>query len=317
MNTAKSSPKDVFLHLLAIIALYFSAGSFIALIFQYINLGYPDLVSSDGYYGLQSIYAVMRWSIASLIIIFPVYLFTTRALINSYNKEPDKRELRIRKWLVYFTLFVAALIIMGDLVALIFNLLNGELTVRFLLKILTILFVAGAVFGYYIYDLKNIKRDIAKYLVYGVIITVFISVVIGFFVVGSPTEERLRRYDDRRVQDLQFIQGEVLNYWLNKERLPTSLADIQDSIRGVVMPNDPATNEEYIYKIKDNENLIFVLCSDFDLPSLRDDEALKIYPDRLAGNWRHDSGMICFERVIDKDFYRPKSEIIPQIPAKL
>ena len=68
---------------------------------------------------------------------------------------PEKRNLRIRKWLIYFTLFAAALIIIGDLVALIFSLLGGELTVRFLLKVVTIFFVAGSVFYYYLWDLRR------------------------------------------------------------------------------------------------------------------------------------------------------------------
>ncbi|MEK7085265.1 MAG: DUF5671 domain-containing protein, partial [Patescibacteria group bacterium] len=63
--------------------------------------------------------------------------------------------LRIRKWLVYFTLFAASLFIIGDLIALIYNFLQGELTVRFFLKILTVFFVAGSVFWYYFMDIRK------------------------------------------------------------------------------------------------------------------------------------------------------------------
>ena len=149
----KTSPKDIFLHLLAIVALYVSAGSFMALIFQYINVLLPDPIASD-YYRLQSSYSIIRWSISSLIIIFPVYIITSWILNKSYAATPSKRNLRIRKWLIYFTLFVAALIVIGDLVTLIFNLLEGEITARFLLKVVTVLFVAGSVFGYYFADLS-------------------------------------------------------------------------------------------------------------------------------------------------------------------
>ncbi|MDP2695836.1 MAG: DUF5671 domain-containing protein [bacterium] len=158
-ETLIASPKDIFLHLLVIITLYFSAGSFMALIFQYINIGFPDAVSPDGYYGSQSSYSTIRWSIASLIVIFPIYLFTSRFLNKSYEITPDKRNLRIRKWLIYFTLFIAALIIIGDLVTLIFNFLDGELTTRFLLKVTTVFFVAGSAFWYYFYDLRKYKTE--------------------------------------------------------------------------------------------------------------------------------------------------------------
>ena len=148
-----TSPKDVFLHLLSIAALYTSAGSFIALVFQYINIYLPDPLSGDYY--LSGVYSTIRWSISSLIVVFPVYIWSMWYLSKLYKKSPDKKDLRIRKWLVYFTLFAAGLIIIGDLVALINNLLSGELTIRFLFKVLTILFVTGSVFGYYLWDIKS------------------------------------------------------------------------------------------------------------------------------------------------------------------
>lgn len=151
----KGGPKDVFLHLLAILTLYASAIAFIALIFQYINVLISDPLEMQNGYAIQSSYQVIRWSIASLIIIFPVYIFSVVFLNKNYAAIPEKRNLRIRKWLVYFTLFAASLIIIGDLVALIFNLLGGELTVRFLLKVLTVFFVASSVFYYYLWDLRR------------------------------------------------------------------------------------------------------------------------------------------------------------------
>jgi hypothetical protein len=154
----KAEPKDFFLHLLAIVALYTAAGSFTALIFQYINLAFPDQLQGDYYYRAGAMNTI-RFSISSLIIFFPVYLFTTRFLNRNYEARPEKRGLKIRKWLVYFTLFVAALVIIGDLVALINSFLGGELTARFLLKVVVVLFVAGSVFTYYFWDLKKNKEE--------------------------------------------------------------------------------------------------------------------------------------------------------------
>jgi len=45
----------------------------------------------------------------------------------------------------------AALVVIGDLVALVYNFMGGDLTARFVLKVGAILVVAGAVFGYYRY----------------------------------------------------------------------------------------------------------------------------------------------------------------------
>lgn len=155
MNNIKTGPKDVFLHLLAILALYVNAASFLTLIFQYVNILIPDPLEGGGYYLLQSAYSKIRWSIATLIVVFPVYIAVSWYLNKLYLENPARRELKSRKWLLYFTLFAAAGFIIGDLVTLIFNLLGGELTLRFFLKILTVLFVAGAVFFYYLWELKK------------------------------------------------------------------------------------------------------------------------------------------------------------------
>ena len=153
----KTSPKDVFLHILSILTLYITAGSLVALLFQYVNVFFPDPLQH--YYETRSAYSAIRWAIAALIIIYPAHLWTMWILYKSYAITPYKRNLRIRKWLVYFTLFAAGLILMGDGVALIYNLLGGELTVRFLLKILSVLVVGGTVFGYYLWDIKQHKTE--------------------------------------------------------------------------------------------------------------------------------------------------------------
>ncbi len=150
----KVSPKDVFMHLLAIVTLYVSAVSFGALLFQIINILVPDILEYNAY-ARESALQAIRWAIASLIIVFPVYIGTTWMLNKGYATEPEKRNLRIRKWLTYFTLFAAAAIIIGDLVTLMYNLLGGDLTIRFLLKITVVLFVAGSVFSYYLWDIRR------------------------------------------------------------------------------------------------------------------------------------------------------------------
>jgi hypothetical protein len=157
-TVSKGGPRDVFLHLLAIFTLYFSAGSFWSLIFNYINISIPDPLEQNSY-ALTSAYSSIRWSIASLIIVFPTYILVTKYLNKIYSSDPEKLSLRIRKWLIYLTLFVAAVIIIGDLVTLVYNLLGGDLTVRFILKVLTVLFIAGSIFSYYLWDLRKHKDE--------------------------------------------------------------------------------------------------------------------------------------------------------------
>jgi hypothetical protein len=146
MENTHTSPKDVFLHLFSIIALYISAGAFVSLIFDYINIYLPDALNA---YEAQAAIGSIRWAIASLVVVFPAYIYSSWLLERGYAANPAMREMKTRKWLIYFTLFLAAVIIAGDVVSLVYSLLNGDLTTRFALKAVTVFLVSGAVFGHY------------------------------------------------------------------------------------------------------------------------------------------------------------------------
>ncbi len=311
--TAKSTPRDVFMYLLASAALYWSAFNFVQLVFAHVDRAFPDPLNP--YYDPGS---SMRWAIASLIIIFPVYLWVTRFLRREIAAHPEKGEIRIRKWLVYLTLFLAALLIIGDLVALIFNFLGGDLTAPFFLKVATVLAVGGAIFGYYFSDLRGASGSAwtkPKFFAWVSIGVVLLAVVVGFFAAGSPFKQRLVRFDSQKVSDLTNIQVQVVNYWQSKEKLPVALTDLEDSISGFVVPVDPQAEEKgsaYTYRVKGP--LTFELCAEFNLTAegaaamnLRSPEAF--YDPgvgQVKGTWNHGEGVTCFERTIDPDLYPKK-----------
>ena len=304
---AQAGPKDIFLHLLSIVALYVSAGSFIALVFQYVNVYFPDIVADGGYWALQSAYSGIRWSIAVLVVVFPVYVWVSWFLGRMYEKAPELKNIKTRKWLLYFTLFAAAVIIIGDLVTLIYNFLQGELTARFLLKILAVGIVAAAVFWHYLLELRP-SRPSAKIFAYPASAIVLIAIVAGFFVVGSPQEERARKFDDRRVSDLQMIQGQIINFWQSKEKLPQSLPELTDNISGFQAPKDPENASDYGYEVSGKLN--FKLCANFNRPSLAGQMPALAYPKDVMqygvqDNWFHQEGYVCFERTIDPEIYKP------------
>jgi hypothetical protein len=68
----------------------------------------------------------------------------------------------VRKWLTYLTLYVAATVVLSDLATLIQRTLGGELTSRFLLKVLTVAVLAGGVFGYYLTDLRAEEKEATR-----------------------------------------------------------------------------------------------------------------------------------------------------------
>ncbi len=311
-STVETSPKDVFMHLLAVILLYISASSFGALIFQYIDILFPDPLA-DFHSGSRD---AVRWALAALVVVFPIFVWLSRTLEKNVREHKEKRELKTRKWLLCFTLFAASSLIIGDAVTLLYKFLSGDLSARFVMKALTIFFIAAVVFGYYLWNLRKetmASRDPRmRFLVFGIIALVAVSVTTGFFVAGTPLRERLRKFDGQRVHDLQNIQWQIVNYWQRKEKLPESLMELKDDISGWEAPRDPESGLAYEYRVRDK--LKFELCAEFKTESSEKEAALRpVFPPGrgLPDNWSHSPGRICFERPIDPEIYGIKKEKRP------
>lgn len=150
--------REAFLYLVLFMTLYISSFSFGTLIFQFINRWLPDVL--QGGYMDSSISDAIRMSTSSLVIAFPVFYYVSWILHKASQRDPDKRSSKIRKWLTYITLFIAAGVIIGDSITLVYNLLGGELTLRFTLKVLTIGAIAGTIFGYYLWDLRKEEKTV-------------------------------------------------------------------------------------------------------------------------------------------------------------
>jgi len=237
INTSTSSgrgrniPRDLFLHLLAIVTLYWSAVSFVTLLWQNINYYLPDVLNNYYYQGINSI---VRFAVSSLIIVFPVFIFISWWLNKIYSKEYAVRESKIRKWLIYLTLFIASLVIIGDLIGTLNMLLGGEITIRFILKALSVFLVAGVVFWYYLDDVrKDSPTKLAKPFAWITGAAVLIVVVSAFFIVGTPNSARLVAFDQQKMSDLQSIQSQIVTYWQGKEKLPATLSDLNNAISGL------------------------------------------------------------------------------------
>ncbi len=305
----RNLPRDVFLHLLAMVTLYWSAITFIMLLWQHVNYFFPDALNIY-YSGLAS---PIRFAIASLVIVFPIFILVSWFLNKIYAKEAGVRESKIRKWLIYLTLFVASLVIIGDLISIINTFLGGELTMRFILKALSVIVVAVVVFWYYLDDVKRpTSSPLAKYFAWVAGVAVAIAVIGAFFIIGSPMKARSEQFDQQRLSDLQSIQWQVVNYWQSKEKMPASLADLTDSISGYMAPVDPETGNAYEYRVKNAAGLNFELCATFNLEYAegldgRTPKAMPVYPydDMNSQAWSHAAGRICFDRTIDQQLYPP------------
>lgn len=323
MNTTKTTPKDFFFHLSATVVLYASVIALINLAVSVINYFFPDKMA--GYFYANSI----AWPVSMLVVLVPLLYVLEYFILLDIRRFPEKADLWIRRWRIYLTLFLTGAVIVGDLITFINVYLNGEISIRFVYKVLAVVVVAGLVFAYYL--LSKISPELNQKIVKTRIVLAWVGIVIvlgtivaGLLVVGSPSKQRNLRFDDQRLGDLSSIQWQVVLYWQNKGRLPQALSDLNDPINGFVVPTDPKTEEQYGYRTlnsSDNSSSVtmpsFELCANFALPTpdnenrgsyspnsyLTPTMSYDIYGNRGGDNWDHGAGNVCFTRIIDKDKY--------------
>jgi hypothetical protein len=314
MNTPKVTPKDFFLWAGAMVAAYGSVIAFITLLFQYINHAYPDPLSY-GYEVFTTPYSgPMRFAMASLIVLVPVAVLLMRLIRRDIAKERSKADLWVRRWALVLTIFVAGAAVVGDLITLVNYFLGGDLTTRFLLKVIVLLLVAGAAFMHFFADLRGYwmkHMDRARMVAWGVAAVVVLTILAGFVIMGSPAQVRLYRFDEQKVSDLQTIQWEIVNYWQQKQMLPNTFAELEDPLKGWTAPQDP---QGQVYRYEKTGDMSFKICATFNAASseARGSETMPVRAyGTLEGNFDHDAGEVCFDRTIDPERYPPYTKGVP------
>lgn len=305
----QTTAKDFFLWLTAVAALYVSVISMVALLFEYIDRLFGDPLS----YAYDPFSTGVRVAMASLIIIFPVYVWFTRILNSDLRKHPEKKELWVRRWLLVLTLFLAGATIVIDLIVLVNRFLGGEvITASFLLKVAAVLIVAGGTFLYYLNDLRGTweRKERQSVLIGGIVSAlVLVTIVSGFFVIGSPQSQRELRFDQQKVRDLENIQYQIIDHWRSTETLPSSLEALEDPLTGFVVPQDPQEGMAYEYSVVSAAENTFELCATFNRPSPQQDVEMPTRPfGVMSEHWQHDAGRTCFERTIDPEQFPPFPE---------
>ncbi|MDZ4231284.1 MAG: DUF5671 domain-containing protein [Patescibacteria group bacterium] len=330
----KLSPKFFFASLFILVWLITTVTSFLNLVFGLLNKRFPDALNAVYSYGYNTYeLAAVRGALATLIVIFPVFMIVSYFWTKLVAGKLGRIDLVIKKWMLYLIVFLASIVITVDLITLVRYFVEGEITTRFILKVVVTLVVALLVGLYYLFELRGEKNKKSLRVTFAIIASLLVGVAIvaGFMTVGSPAQQRLLRFDERRIQDLQSIQWQVVNYWQYKERLPQTLADLQDPLLNYTLPVDPEFTEGKTYEYNALGDLTFELCATFALPMPEGwleyyDSGKPIplmYPERDGGvtsypypgptgtneSWSHEGGRTCFERTIDTDLFQPFSKV--------
>jgi hypothetical protein len=118
---------------------------------------------------------------------------------------------------------------------------------------------------------------------YASIAVVGAAIVVGLYVSGSPSDQRLLRLDERRVADLMRLSSALSRYFSETGELPADLGELVDGRRLSSLPRDPVSDSSYVYMITGDEQ--FELCAEFSRESEYDPN---------ENFWGHAAGRACF-----------------------
>jgi hypothetical protein len=118
---------------------------------------------------------------------------------------------------------------------------------------------------------------------------VTVSVVTGLVLVGPPSEERARKLDERRVEDLRRLSTAVDLYRSRRGSLPTSLNEASRETEDVQTVGDPLTGRPYPYRVVGAD--VYELCADFQRGSGTSGTDRRYSEPAF---WAHTAGPQCF-----------------------
>lgn len=297
-KTVSHNARNAFLYLMSFFTLGFVAFAVGNILFQIINYFYPDpelyvFVSTDA----------LNFSLSSLIVTAPVFFFATRAINKHLRTKEIAEDSGIRKWLTYLILLITALTMIGDLIAVINDYLQGDLVLRFFLKALVVLLIAGLIFTYYFLDIQSVKSDlrqkrqtIFRAVFWLMIVAPFVS---AFFVVDSPAINRDKKIDERIINELQNVSYSMSDFYSANSQLPENVQELEDFYKNRGYGNlTELQKHNFEYRKIDDDT--YELCAEF-LRSNKNEPQAEFY----GRTFLHEAGRTCFEFSLDKTLIKP------------
>jgi len=181
------------------------------------------------------------------------------------------------------------------LVSILNSFLNGEMTIKFILKALTTLIISAMIFSYYLYNIRQKvvkKKDKIKtiFFVASLLLVVF-SLTLAIVHMESPQITRDKKIDENTLRDFDTINMNVNMYYNNKE-LPESLQELKsDSNLNSDLGSVVSLEDIEYNKLSEAE---YELCADFKTSNLNDENTNL----RYGSNRLHDKGYDCIEQEI-------------------
>lgn len=297
-NTQHNSAKFAFFYMLSLVALVFMAIATGMIIFQIINKNIVDVLEQ---FSSRFSADQLKFAISALLISAPIFYITTRLIFKNLYAGTLNKDAGVRKWLTYFILFVAAVVVIGWLIGIVNSFLGGEITLKFIFKAITAIGISAIIFSFYLYDMRreNIvgaKDKVIRIYFYGSLIIVIATFIAALFIVESPTEARDRRLDNAILDNFNQIDRAMNDYYSDYSKLPASLDELVTDINILTDDDikDPISKEKFGYNIK--EANVYEICANFKTSNKDELDVNKYeYTDK---RWLHDAGEQCLSQKV-------------------
>ncbi len=248
--------RDAFYHLLAFATL----GAWVVALIQ---LAYTLVDRHFGFGAPNYDIHQISWSLATIIIALPIYLWVNVLIGNEAQRRPESLQSGVRKWLTYIALVVAAGVLIGDGIWFLGSFLNGDLTMAFIMKSGVVVVLTGGIFAYYLGGMRSSDLPVWRTRLYGAAacIAAITALAFGFASTGSPMQQQA------------LARDHAVLYTIDQRANDAIRLDVPKRLAG-------ATPAEY----RRIDATHFVVCGTFEQASTGTDDPM----------WKHAPGNACF-----------------------
>jgi hypothetical protein len=238
---------------LLIFAYYFSE-----VIFEYINYYLPLAMTEARDKRLDVI-----MPISVMIVALPL----AHIFYRNYEAKKDQEGASPTSAKIsYILIFISALMIAGTLSFSIYRFLEGDISIRFILKSAYLIILAIAFLMYFkhlIHDGRGNKKINSRYVfptLYGLCGIIFVSTLIF---AGTPFKRRLIQFDEMKADRIRHIKNDITHFYKRRSKLPKSLNECV-KLKACEKEDitDPQTNENFEYNKMGKAT--YQLCADFN-----------------------------------------------------
>ncbi len=297
-----SGVRDVFMNIAMMLSLATAITSLVLLVETLVDTVLPDQFNCG-----CDMTSDITIHVATLIIAAAFFFYLTWKMRKEEAAVPLHHTSKFHQVMVYLALFLSGLTIAYSVIDILQSTLYYGFTFAVVIKLALLVLIFGSVFGYYLSDIRNAgdltHSKLAK-ASWWVIIAVMLGATIGaFIVVGSPSFQKGKRFDEIRLDALQSIKSDIDDTFSDSDMaLPSKLSDMY-SPDYMNMLLDPEYNQPYGYTVTGPGT--YDLCATFSTSS--DDYAVKLNK-VYGGNaknyldpWAHEAGYTCFHETVSTD----------------